>query len=86
MFKKTIYKLLNVFILLILIDCSPSSERINVTVKKQAINLEHLSPEAALKMIVRLEKQMLTHAQNMEFEQAALIRDQIIALTAQLKR
>ena len=56
------------------------------THKKQAINLEHLSPEAALKMIVRLEKQMLTHAQNMEFEQAALIRDQIIALTAQLKR
>ena len=39
MFKKTIYKLLIVFILLILIDCSPSSEKINVTVKKQNINL-----------------------------------------------
>ena len=40
MLKKTIYKLLNVFILLIFTDCSPSSERINVTVKKQAINLQ----------------------------------------------
>lgn len=44
-----------------------------------------LSPEAMLKEIVKLEKQMLQHAKNMEFEEAAILRDQIIALNAQIK-
>lgn len=44
-----------------------------------------LSPEAMLKEIVKLEKQMLHHAKNMEFEEAAILRDQIIALNAQIK-
>jgi excinuclease ABC subunit B len=44
-----------------------------------------LSPEAMLKEIVRLEKQMLKHAKNMEFEEAAVLRDQVLALNAQIK-
>ncbi len=44
-----------------------------------------LSPEAMLKEIVKLEKQMLKHAKNMEFEEAAVLRDQVLALNAQIK-
>lgn len=44
-----------------------------------------LSPEAMLKEIVKLEKRMLQHAKNMEFEEAAVVRDQILALNTQLK-
>lgn len=44
-----------------------------------------LSPEAMLKEIVKLEKQMFQYAKNMEFEQAAEIRDQVLALNAQIK-
>ncbi len=40
MLKKTLYQLLNVLILLIFADCSPSSERINIPIKKQATNLQ----------------------------------------------
>ncbi|MDP3562277.1 MAG: excinuclease ABC subunit UvrB [Legionellaceae bacterium] len=43
-----------------------------------------LSPEALLKEMVLLEKQMLMHAKNMEFEQAALVRDQMLILKARL--
>ncbi len=46
---------------------------------------EHLSSEQLLKEVVKLEKQMLFHAQNMEFEQAAALRDQMLALKGQLK-
>lgn len=44
-----------------------------------------LSPEAMLKEIVKLEKQMFQYAKNMEFEQAAEIRDQVLALNTQIK-
>ena len=43
-----------------------------------------LSQDELVKRIQLLEKQMLLHAKNMEFEQAAVIRDQIHALQAQL--
>lgn len=46
---------------------------------------DQLSPEAILKVIAQLEKQMLSHAKNMEFEQAAVIRDQVLALNTRLK-
>ncbi|MGV6809755.1 MAG: excinuclease ABC subunit UvrB [bacterium] len=42
-----------------------------------------LSPSDALKQIKQLETQMLAHAQNLEFEQAAQLRDQITALREQ---
>jgi excinuclease ABC subunit B len=44
-----------------------------------------LSPSELMKQIQRLEKQMLEHAKNMEFEQAAVIRDKIIALNDAFK-
>lgn len=47
--------------------------------------MELLSPEALVQRIATLEKQMFAHAKNMEFEQAALVRDQILAFKAQLK-
>lgn len=47
--------------------------------------LAGLSPEAMLKEIVLLEKQMLKHAKNMEFEEAAAVRDQMLALQERMK-
>ena len=37
----------------------------------------NLSPEQLMKQIARLEKQMFSHARNLEFEAAAQLRDQI---------
>jgi excinuclease ABC subunit B len=39
-----------------------------------------LSPELALQRIAKLERQMLEHARNLEFEQAAVLRDEIHGL------
>jgi excinuclease ABC subunit B len=38
---------------------------------------EHLSPEQALARAAQLEKRMYQHARNLEFEQAARLRDEI---------
>lgn len=43
-----------------------------------------LPPEALVKRINALEKQMFLHAKNMEFEQAAQVRDEMLALKDQL--
>jgi excinuclease ABC subunit B len=43
-----------------------------------------LSNEELAKIITRLEKQMYNHAKNMEFEQAALVRDQVLSLQKEL--
>jgi excinuclease ABC subunit B len=42
-----------------------------------------LPPEALARTLARLEKQMYAHARNLEFEQAAAIRDRIEAIKAQ---
>lgn len=44
---------------------------------------EALSPEALAKALARLEKEMLAHARNLEFEQAARLRDRISAIREQ---
>lgn len=44
-----------------------------------------LSPKELIKQINTLEKQMLLHAKNMEFELAAKVRDTYLELKAQLK-
>jgi excinuclease ABC subunit B len=44
-----------------------------------------LSPQALAKEIHRLEKEMLDHAKNMAFEEAAIVRDQLMCLKDQLK-
>lgn len=53
-----------------------------VAVKKGFI--QRMSPQEVSAKITALEKQMLQHAQDLEFEQAAQVRDQIHALREQL--
>lgn len=45
-----------------------------------------LPPHELVKRINMLEKQMYVHAKNMEFEQAALVRDEMLLLKEQLKQ
>ncbi|TFG83216.1 MAG: excinuclease ABC subunit B, partial [Chromatiales bacterium] len=40
----------------------------------------HLTPEQVSKRISRLEKDMFQHARNLEFEEAASLRDELQAL------
>lgn len=46
----------------------------------------HWSPQELMKQINTLEKQMYTHAQNMEFELAAKVRDEYLLLKEQLMK
>lgn len=55
-------------------------------VKEPFAEYSLLSPTEVMKQIQGLEKQMLEHAKNMEFEQAAVIRDKILALNEAFKR
>jgi excinuclease ABC subunit B len=43
-----------------------------------------MSEKQVAKEIKRLEKQMLDHAKNLEFEKAAQVRDQLAKLRAQV--
>jgi excinuclease ABC subunit B len=43
---------------------------------------EVMSPELALKKAAQLEKKMLKHARDLEFEEAARLRDDIQAIRA----
>lgn len=45
-----------------------------------------ISPQRLVEKIARLEKEMHQHAQNMAFEEAAKVRDQLIDLKEQLKK
>ncbi len=53
--------------------------------EKKAV-YDFLSTDELVKRISLLEKQMYAHAKNMEFEQAAQVRDAVLALQAQLDR
>ena len=44
-----------------------------------------LTPAELAKQINQLEKKMYAHAKNMEFEQAAAVRDEVLMLKEQLK-
>jgi excinuclease ABC subunit B len=57
--------------------------KLKVAEPKAHYNL--LAPDELIKRINALEKQMLACAKNMEFEQAALLRDQVLELKEQLK-
>ena len=52
--------------------------RKKIDVKK--VSYAHLRPDELVKRINLLEKQMLLHAQNMAFEEAALVRDEMLQL------
>lgn len=55
-------------------------------VRETAATYISMSPDEVMKTIQSLEKQMLLHAKNMEFEQAAVLRDKILVLNEQFKR
>lgn len=55
------------------------------TSKKIDPAMQQLSPEALAKEIKKLEKQMHQHAQNMEFELAAQVRDRLLLIREQFK-
>jgi len=49
----------------------------------QRAQVQDMSEKDVARQIKRLEKQMLEHARNLEFEQAATVRDQLAVLKAQ---
>jgi len=49
---------------------------------EEATGYESLSPDALARLLNKLEKQMYTHARNLEFEQAAALRNRIQAIKA----
>lgn len=56
---------------------SPKNLKENVKVAEEAAKYLALKPEKLAKKIKQLEKAMYDHAKNLEFEKAALVRDQI---------
>ncbi|STX27522.1 excinuclease ABC subunit B [Legionella beliardensis] len=61
-----------------------SGKRKNQVAESQPI-YKTMTTEQLAKQIKQLEKQMHTHAENMEFEMAAKVRDQLLAYKDQLK-
>lgn len=59
-------------------DGKKKAEQMNVHVMKENVNL--LDPKQKKKLIKALEKEMLEKAKNMEFEEAAVLRDEIAEL------
>lgn len=53
-------------------------------VAEEAATYRSLTPDQALKQIKKLEEQMLQHARDLEFEQAASVRDQIAHIRARV--
>ena len=53
-------------------------------VAESAANYASMSPDKALKEIMKLEKKMFQHAKDLEFEEAAQVRDQISKLREQV--
>lgn len=58
------------------------SKRLNIAEK--AVDYENLSPAQLNKQIKKLEEKMFTHAHNLEFEEAARVRDEIESLRQQV--
>ncbi|KTD17943.1 excinuclease ABC subunit UvrB [Legionella jordanis] len=67
-----------------IMEAAYSSKRKSQVAEKQPL-YSALPPEQLAKEIKNLEKQMHIHAKNMEFELAAKVRDQLLALKEQLK-
>jgi excinuclease ABC subunit B len=58
--------------------------REDLAAEREQARYEVLGEKAAAKELKRLEKQMLEHARNLEFEKAARVRDQLAALKQQV--
>ncbi len=63
---------------------NPQDARENLQVAQEAAKYESMSEKQISKEIKRLEKAMLDHAKNLEFEKAAQVRDQLHGLKQQL--
>jgi excinuclease ABC subunit B len=63
---------------------SPQDAREQMEVAQEAARYEAMSEKQVSKEIKRLEKLMLDHAKNLEFEKAAQVRDQLHTLKQQL--
>ena len=55
----------------------PSVGRRQRRIADEAAKYERMTPEQLLKRAAKLEKQMLKHARDLEFEEAARLRDEI---------
>ncbi|MBU6270123.1 MAG: excinuclease ABC subunit UvrB [Betaproteobacteria bacterium] len=62
----------------------PQQARDQAVVIQDQVRYDTLGEKAAAKEIKRLEKLMLEHARNLEFEQAARVRDRLAALKQQV--
>lgn len=67
-----------------IMEATPMRGQKGRVAEKKAV-YSYLSPSELIKQINALEKQMYVHAKNMEFEQAALVRDEMLLLKEQLK-
>jgi excinuclease ABC subunit B len=63
---------------------SPQEARQELYAAQESAKYESMSEKQVSKEIKRLEKQMITHAKNLEFEKAAQVRDQLRILKEQL--
>ena len=63
---------------------SPQEARETLQVAQEAAKFESMSEKQVSKEIKRLEKLMVDHAKNLEFEKAAQVRDQLHVLKQQL--
>ena len=58
--------------------------RADKKVAEEAAEYRSLTPDQALKQLKKLEEKMFQHAKNLEFEQAAAVRDQIAQIRARV--
>jgi excinuclease ABC subunit B len=63
---------------------SPQEARVGLQVAQEQAKYESMSEKQVSKEIKRLEKAMIDHAKNLEFEKAAQVRDQLRILKEQL--
>ncbi len=63
---------------------SPQEARAELQVAQEPAKYEAMSEKQVSKEIKRLEKSMIDHAKNLEFEKAAQVRDQLRLLKEQL--
>ncbi|MDP9107872.1 MAG: UvrB/UvrC motif-containing protein, partial [Pseudomonadota bacterium] len=63
---------------------SPQEARVELQAAQETAKYESMSEKQVSKEIKRLEKLMLDHAKNLEFEKAAQVRDQLRILKEQL--
>lgn len=61
---------------------APRARGSRLAAADEAAQYQAMAPEALAKLLNKLEKDMLAHARNLEFEQAAALRDKIQAIRA----